>query len=512
MLNPDLAAAAAWMGNPQFTCMAAQGLAMHMGFAGMCLEGLGLIDNFDDGQGEDAQQPPGAPEGGKPRGEGKDQDKPETLDGIPEWFVGPLVSDLVCHEVGHTLGLRHNFKASSVYSMAQINSKEWKGHKPIAGSVMDYIGPNFNLGSGEVQGDFGMINVGPYDLWAIEYGYTFDDPKKVLTRCAEPELAYLTDEDTGGPDPFARRYDMASDPLEYAKNTMRIVEQFRSKGLEKFVKDGQSWSKARRGYERTLTMQTSSLGIMANWIGGAYVHRDHRGDPNGRPPIEVVEAAKQRDALQFVIDKCFNDAAFGLNTDLLTHMTIDKWSDASDRGGDTTESTWPVHDRIMNIQTSVLTMIMNPSTLRRVYDNEFRTPADQDALTLPELLQKLDASIYGELSTKLDGATYTERKPLISSLRRNLQSSMTDRLITLSGDDAAMPRPIRTLCMSHLRSLSDRLNSLVTASKGGQVDAYTVAHLQDLKDRVDRALKVVQVDGVTINMPAATPNFPRAGN
>ena len=102
------------------------------------------------------------------------------LDGIPEWFVGPLFAELVCHEVGHTLGLRHNFKASSLYTHEQMNSEEFKGKKTIAGSVMDYLPPNFRVDTGEVQGDFTMIDVGPYDKWAIRYGYMFGDPSEVL--------------------------------------------------------------------------------------------------------------------------------------------------------------------------------------------------------------------------------------------------------------------------------------------------------------------------------------------
>ena len=74
----------------------------------------------------------------------EDEDKEQMLDGMPESFIGPLLADLVAHEVGHTLGLRHNFKASSIYDLEEINSEEMKGKKPFAGSVMDYLPTNFN--------------------------------------------------------------------------------------------------------------------------------------------------------------------------------------------------------------------------------------------------------------------------------------------------------------------------------------------------------------------------------
>ena len=166
-------------------------------------------------------------------------------DGMPEWFVGPLLADLVAHEVGHTLGLRHNFKASGLLTLDEINSKEVKGNKTFTASVMDYTPINYRLESGEVQGDYGMIDIGPYDYWAIEYGYTADDKKlaEILKRCSEPELQYATDEDTNGPDPLARRYDFSKDPLTTPTNSRKLIKLYRERILDKFVKDGDSWAK-----------------------------------------------------------------------------------------------------------------------------------------------------------------------------------------------------------------------------------------------------------------------------
>ncbi len=458
-------------------CMAADGMAFDLAIMKMTLELLNA---------QEAQ--PAAPA----EGEKKEEKKPEPpkeqmLDGMPESFVGPLIAHLVAHEVGHTLGLRHNFKASSVYTLAQINSDEVKGKKQLAGSVMDYIGTNIRLDSGALQGDYCMTGVGPYDIWAIEYGYTFGDLKPILARVAEPELAYATDEDTGGPDPLARRYDFTKDPLEYAEEQVRLANHHRSRLLADFIKDGDSWDRIRYGYEMILSLQTRSLSMMANWIGGAYVNRDKKGDPNGRKPIEVVPADRQRKALAFVVNNAFKDEAFGLTPELVTAMGLDKWFD--DSSSIMEESTWPIHDRIMGIQASALTSLMNPTTLKRVYDNEFRIPADQDSLTLPELLNTVTAGVWTELDAKAEGE-YSARKPLISSLRRNLQREHLDRLIDLtmpgSGQGAA-GRTISTLATEQLRQIVKKIEAAQAAS-ADKHDAYTTAHLSQAKDRITKAL------------------------
>ena len=463
-------------------CLASQGKAMDVGLMRM------ILDMIDD----DAQKPGE----GKKEGDGPKVDKPKEkeklVDDMPETFIGPLLAELVAHEVGHTLGLRHNFKSSSAYTMAEINSKAFKGTKVTAGSVMDYLPININVESGEIQGDYCMTGIGPYDYWAIEYGYTLkDDLKPILERVAEPGLAYATDEDTIGPDPLARRYDFSKNPLDYAKNQLRLAKYHRQRIVEKFVKDGESWSKARGGYEMTLNLQTQCLSMMARWVGGAFVNRDRKGDKNGRPPIEVVPSATQRDALKWLIENTFLDEAYGLNPDLLSRMTIDQWLDGE--GGHYSlshEATWPVHDRIMGIQASTLTMLMNPSTLRRVYDNEFRVPADQDALTLPELLQTVNDAIWKRLDQAAPEKPFTARKPMISSLRRNLQREHLERLtdLVLPGNEfSAAQKPITTLAVAELKKIQAKLTQAID-KLGPKADPYTLAHLTEARDEIKKAL------------------------
>ena len=420
--------------------------------------------------------------------EKKEEEKKEDvsmLDGMPELFIGPLLADLVAHEVGHTLGLRHNFKGSSVYSLKQINSPEIKDQKAFAGSVMDYLPINLHISEGEEQGNFAMIELGPYDTWAIEYGYTFEkDLGKILSRVSEPELQYATDEDTTGPDPLARRYDFSAEPLAYAQEQARLIERFRKRLMTDYVKAGDSWTKAREGFELTLNLQMKNTSMMANWVGGSHINRDKKGDPQERMPIEVVSAERQREALQFVLESTFRDSAYALSPELLARLTKDFMGGFA--GGD---PAWPVHDRILSMQASALTLLMNSTTLRRVYDNEFRIPADQEAFTLPELLASITGEIWSELKGDLD-KKYSDRNPMISSLRRNLQREHLERLIDLtlpgSGSSAAY-KAISNLCVMELRDLQKSIDRDLEAGDK-TLDPYTKAHLYEASKRIGKAL------------------------
>jgi Met-zincin/Domain of unknown function (DUF5117) len=452
-------------------CMAAQGMARDMAMMGQFFDVMGLLD----------EQPEGDKGGDGKEGEKKDdnkKDEADKLDGIPEWFVGPALAHLTVHEVGHTLGLRHNFKASSIFPLSEINSPEMKG-KAFTGSVMDYTPVNINIGDGAYQGDYNQIGIGPYDMWAIEYGYTMGDTKDVLKKVSDPLLTYGTDEDTGGPDPLARRYDFSANPLEYANELIDLTRLARSKILDKFVKDGEPWSKARRGYEITLGNQTNAVSIVSNWIGGSLINRDRKGDPGNRTPINPVSAETQRAAIKFVIDNAFNEDAFGLTPELMVKMSINK----DEAPG--TDPTWPVSDRISGVASSALSMMMSPVRLRRVYDNEQYVARDKDALTLPEMLDTISSAVWKELDGS-DGK-FTNRQPMISAFRRTLQRDHLDRLLDLSlkGGSSASSEAIANLASDKLRELNARIGKSLERTG---LDSYTRSHLSESRHRIAKVL------------------------
>ncbi|MGH7245180.1 MAG: zinc-dependent metalloprotease [Phycisphaerales bacterium] len=465
------------------------------------------------------------------------------LDGIPEWFIGPLLVDLVAHECGHTLGLRHNFKGSSVYTLAQINSPEIKGKKSFSGSVMDYVPINMNVpdakrleeylkkdadakkaaaaktegkpddakaaaaptataaapASGGLSGpdkpqdlgDYAQVDNGPYDYWAIEYGYGFDDPKKVLLRCNEPELAYGTDWDLQGPDPLVRQYDFTANPVDYANSLMELARYHRARLVEHFVKDGDSWAKARRGYNLTLSFQTRAVSMMAKQVGGSNVSYSKKGDPNGKDPITPFASDRQREALKWVIDNTFNDSAWDLSPELLAKFTNARWFDQGGFSEALEDPAYPIHDRIAGIQTTALVLLLNPTTLRRVFDNEMRSPGTDDVLTLPELMDTVSKSVWTEID-KAPGQQFTSRLPMASSLRRNLQRQHLEFLVFLTEPNAFFgeaSKPISNLALYQLRTIQDKIKGILESkSASGRLDAYTIAHLTEANERIKGVL------------------------
>jgi len=134
-------------------------------------------------------------------------------------------------------------------------------------------------------------------------------------------------------------------------------------------------------------------------------------------------------------------------------------------------------------------MLMNPSTLRRIYDNEVLVDADQDAVTLPEILDALQTAIWSEVE-KAPAGKFTARKPMISSMRRNLQREYIDRLIDVShpvAGNAPASKTLATLARMYLRQANGKIeNALRTDPEA--LDPYTKAHLQDANNRITKAL------------------------
>jgi hypothetical protein len=405
-----------------------------------------------------------------------------TIAGVPmDEFVAEVVKETVMHEVGHTLGLRHNFKASSLMDLDAMNSPE----RPTvtSASVMDYHPLNIALNVDRPQGHFTTQSIGPYDMLAIEYGYTFgteEELKAIPRKMAEKNLPYATDEDTRSPDPLITRWDMGNDPVKFARYRRALVLKLWESLEKRAVEDNESYSKLRRALDMTIFELGMSSYFVARQVGGMRFVRDHKGDPNERAPISVVDVATQRASLEWVCKNVFASDAFPVPPELQAKLAAGRWSDWSS-DDDAATLDYSLLDRLAEVQTWALFFLTRDDVLARLWENEQRVEAGAEALTLPELFDAIEASIFTELSQPRQDAT--ARAPAISSARQNLQDAYVRRLIAIALGNGISPPVANKLAWSRLKALEARFQGVLA----GKLDPYSRAHLETLESRSNAA-------------------------
>jgi hypothetical protein len=432
---------------------------------------------------------------------------------VPEKFIAQAIKEVVMHEVGHTLGLRHNFKASSAMSLEEVNNPDVTGKKGNSGSVMDYLPANIAC-KGEKQGDYFSPTIGAYDYWAIEYAYKpvegdeKEELAKIANKAADPSLTYATDEDLWlNPDPRINVFDLG-DPLEYAKSRIKLVRVSLDDLQNRVVAKGEGWQRARSAFSVLLGELGHATELSAGYVGGEYTCRDHRDDPNGRPPMKPIDVAKQREALRLVQDEILSAKAFQFKPELLRCLAPDPWYDGSSLlsydFGDGYQ--FPVLQRVLSIQRIALSHLLDPRTLRSLQDIALQAEPGQEALEMPEVFQALTNSIWTELPGSQADLTKPQ-KIALSAIRRNLQREHVSRLARLvlgpkqnpSMDlfaliffDDSLPAPpdARSLARQHLRQIDARIQQLLQAKGPNvQVDAQSRAHLEEIHDQIEKVFK-----------------------
>ena len=410
-----------------------------------------------------------------------------------EKLIMQALKDVTMHEVGHTLGLRHNFKASTLYSLKELNDPKKTAKTGIAASVMDYTPVNMQPKDVK-QGDYYSTTIGPYDYWAIEYGYKpfsggtdgeVAELKKIAARSGEPELAFATDEDTRGidPDPFSNRFDLGDDPIAYAKQQAKLVAEVWPTIIEKAVDEGEGYQDTRRAFGVLLGTHGRTMYFAARYVGGLSISRSHKGDAKAKPPLEVVSAEKQREAIKMLEEQLFSEKPFDFPPELYNHLAASHWNHWGTSFLDRPD--YPVHEVVSMWQDRVLSHLMSSLTLSRLYDSELKVPADEDAFTTAELLERLTKVIFSE-TDEIEEGEYTNRKPAVSSIRRNLQRIYLKRLAYLAMYSSSAPKDCQSLAHSQLIALEGRIQNVL---KGNiKLDSYTKSHFEESASRIRKVI------------------------
>jgi hypothetical protein len=416
-----------------------------------------------------------------------DPDGPEA-----EAFVLADLKDVVMHEVGHTLGLRHNFRASMVYSQAQLNDPEFTREHGIAGSVMEYNAVNIAL-PGERQGAYGMTTLGPYDYWAIEYGYAQFPPdqeaaqlQQIASRNAEPQLAYATDEDAAfAIDPEANQSDLGDDPLDFARRRLILARELWDRWQSRDLKPGESYVVLRRTVTRGLLVVGQSSTTVSKYIGGVSTMRDHAG--SARTPLTPATAAKQREALKIIESGLFSADSFRFKPEFMRRLQVDYLDrdDLYDFGLATPGVDYSLNGQVLSIQRTVLGHLMSEAVAQRILDSEVKLDDPKTGFHLSELYDSLHRSIWSELRSGQE----------ISPLRRNLQREHLARIANaLVRPSPSMPPDARALLRQDALVLRDELRVAATKNVWSK---ETKAHIAEASSTLDEALKApLQRQGV----------------
>jgi hypothetical protein len=406
---------------------------------------------------------------------------------VPMEYIGAALTFVSAHEVGHTIGLRHNFKSSGAVPYDQLNDKAKMDEIGMTGSVMDYPTPNIASNASQ-QGYYYTPRVGTYDMWAIEWGYKpvegatpLEQSKNlepIARQCVDKAFLYGTDEDTypmGALDPRSNTNDLSDNPMRWASERMSICNDLLMNGkLEgRVVADGGDYVPLRSAVQALFVQKYVCSNIATKTLGGNYTERAHKGD--GKAPFTVINADEQRKALQFVVDNALKSSAYTLTPEMLDKLQDDKmWSWENNLFQPGRRFDFPLSDWVEAMQTGVLFNVMNPYLQARMVDNAYKTT---DPFKLSELYAALTKSIWTD-NVVASGRTAT--------WDRNLQRVYTDMLI----QQVVQPYPVTPQDAVSLSRLN--LTRIKGAAQAGLqrkgLDDEGNAHLMETIARVDRAL------------------------
>ncbi|WP_017300799.1 zinc-dependent metalloprotease [Nodosilinea nodulosa] len=421
-------------------------------------------------------------------------------------YIQQYLKVLTAHEVGHVLGLRHNFLGSTLLSPSELADPAAIQAQGMTSSVMDYLPPNL-APPDQTQGDYFPTQLGPYDLWAIEYGYrpvsnrvtAQRELQPIADRARVPELAYAPDEDVFALlDPKANAWDMSSDPLGYAEGQMAIAKTIWDR-LDWFsVNPGEGYGQLRQRVNLVFFHYDMQATIISNYIGGQRFIRTDPWSSGGQAPFEPIAAAEQRRALAVLNQRVFAPDAITLSPDLVNRLAPNRWMDwGQDPFVDRID--YPIYDRLLFTQAFTVSNLLEGDRLLRLRDSEFKQPS-AEAFTLTELFDTLGQSIWSEVLTPPARAT------AISSLRQGLQRHHLNTLTSLvlrnhgSGEGvtdllgyvaqeftSGAPEEARVLARYQLKQLQGAIAQHLSR-QGKQLDTATVAYLQDAGDRIAKVL------------------------
>ncbi len=381
---------------------------------------------------------------------------------------------LIMHEVGHTLGLNHNMKASQLFSPEQLNDADFIKGKCLTASVMDYAALNITRDRSK-QGQYDDVAIGPYDIWAVQLGYTpfksEDEHQALLNESTKPEHIFGNDADDmrspgKGIDPRVNVSDQSNDQIKWSVDRIELSNSLMKDVKVKFTRTDESYQELRRVYYLLSGQKGSAANTISRFIGGVYVDRAMAGQENGTKPYTPVSLKDQKRAMAALSKYVFAPNAFDAPNDLYNYLAMQR------RGFNFRLPEDPkIHNQVLGYQKNILKHLLHYNTLQRISDSELYG----NEYSLSSMMTDLNNAIF---------------KPDIygnvNSFRQNLQLEYTHMLMDiLTGKQAdKYDNNAKSMALFNLKKIR------TMAASSGNISS--VAHKQHLRILIDNALKEVK--------------------
>lgn len=383
---------------------------------------------------------------------------------------------LIMHEMGHTLGLNHNMKSSQMLSPAEINNTSITHSIGLMGSVMDYPAINVSLDRSK-QGDYYTTKAGPYDLWAIEYGYSQFNPteeeaglNKILSRSNDPKLAFGNDGDDmrspgKGMDPRVNVNDLTSDAIGYAEDRFKLVNNLMGNLVKKYSKQGQSYAMLRSRYGILNRQRSDMTNAVSRYIGGVYVDRSFPEQNSTSKPYTPVPLATQKKAMNVLTKYVFAPNAFDADAQVFPYLQMQRRGFNQPGNGED----YKITNTTLAIQVGgALAQILNTSTLQRItntrlYGNQY---------SAADVMNDLVKGIFdADLNTN------------VNVYRQYLQTSFVRGSSQLIADNSPLDNVSKGAVIYSLKKLKSKLAAAPSTTE------ETKAHRANMIFMIDKALK-----------------------
>jgi len=390
------------------------------------------------------------------------------------------MKELIMHEVGHTLGLNHNMKASQLFSPEQLKDPNFIKGKCLTGSVMDYTAINVTNDPSQ-QGHYFSTTVGPYDKWAIQYGYmpvsSQNELAKIANQSNRPELIFGNDaDDMRAPgkaiDPRVMTGDMSNDQITYSIDRMELVNDMMNKIKVKFSKKGQSYQELRQAYYILRGQYGRAGDVISRFIGGVYVDRSMIGQDSTSKPYTPVSYEDQKRAMDALKKFVFAPEAYKVPNELYNYIAMQRRGYNFFGGPEDPK----IHDLVLSYQKRILDHILHPNTMQRITDSELYG----NQYTLSKFMTDLNNAIF-----QADAAGS------INTFRQNLQLEYTKRLINIISKGPKGPRGPKYTYTSKSMALYN-LKRIRSSISNGTGDKLSKAHKDHLRTLINNTIEEIK--------------------